>query len=266
MRGGGFGGGGAQLMIGPQRVPEAIKKLLIALLVVFFAQVLLELIQPIGALLARFGIDGITDLGALSGETFFGKGWVWQPLTAMFLHDYTRLGHLLGNMFFLWMFGSPVAEELGTKRFLRLFVIGGVVAGLLKLAAVGLFHLMSWDWSLLAWEGRSIGASGAVFVVVAWYCYRWPDRPISLLFMPITFTGRQAIPLWFLMEFGMASGGGIDHFVHVAGALVGFIALNLHLRRRGDGGSRLWRKRPPRRKGRGKLKAVDDPGDGPVYH
>ena len=147
MSGSGFGGGGAQILIGPRRTPEAIKKILIALVAVFFAQVLLELIRPISGLLESHNIDGITHLGALSGETFFERGWIWQPLTAMFLHDYSRLGHLLGNMFFLWMFGSPVAEELGTRRFLRLFVVGGVLAGVLKLAFIWVFHWMGWDWS-----------------------------------------------------------------------------------------------------------------------
>jgi len=262
MRGSGFGGGGAQILIGPQRVPPAVKKLLITLGVVFLAQVLLELIQPVGSVLASFGIEGVTHLGALSGETFFGKGWVWQPLTAVFLHDYSRMGHLLGNMFFLWMFGSPVAEELGTRRFIRLFVVGGVLAGLFKLAFIGVFHWMGWEWSLVSWESRSIGASGAVFVVVAFYCYRWPDRPISLLFLPITFTGRQAVPLWFLMEFGMSS-GGVDHFVHVAGALIGFLALRRHLANRGGPSRPTFWSRLRRRKGPG-IRVVKD--DEPTYH
>ena len=257
---GGFGGGGAQLLIGPQRTPEAVKKILIALVAVFFGQVLFELVRPFSGAMVGAGIDGITHLGALSGETFFERGWIWQPLTAIFLHDYSRLGHLLGNLFFLWMFGSPVAEELGTRRFVRLFVLGGVIAGAIKLAFIWVFHTLGWDWSQVAWETRSIGASGAVFVVVCWYCYRWPDRPISLLFLPITFTGRQAIPLWFLMEFGM-SGGGVDHFIHVAGAAVGYLALRGHLGRRGGGG--IPRRRP--RRGRGPtLRAVKD--DGPVFH
>jgi len=260
MRGSGFGGGGAQLLIGPQRTPPAIKKLLVALLGVFLVQVLLELIQPFGSFLAAHGIDGVTHLGALSGETFFGNGWVWQPVTAIFLHDYSRLGHLLGNMFFLWMFGSPIAEELGTRRFIRLFLVGGVLAGLLKLVFIGVFHWCGWDWSVVAWESRSIGASGAVFVVVAFYCYRWPDRPISLLFLPITFTGRQAVPLWFLMEFGMSS-GAVDHFVHVAGALFGYLALRRY-RGGSAGGPPFWRRwRRPRKQG---LRVVKD--EGPLYH
>jgi membrane associated rhomboid family serine protease len=261
MRGDGFGGGGAQLLIGPQRTPEAIKKILVALVAVFFAQVLLELVRPLSGVLSAAGIDGITHLGALSGETFFERGWVWQPLTAIFLHDYSRLGHLLGNLFFLWMFGSPVAEELGTRRFLRLFVVGGVVAGVLKLAVIWLFHAFGWDWSQVAWETRSIGASGAVFVVVCWYCYRWPDRPISLLLLPITFTGRQAIPLWFLMEFGTA-GGGVDHFIHVAGAAVGYFALRRHLS--GPGGSGGSTRRPPRKRRGPGPRALKD--DGPLFH
>ena len=129
--GSGFGGGGARILIGPSRTPEVVKKIIIGLLVVFFAQVILELMRPVNLLLQSMGVSGITELGALSGVGFFERLWLWQPITAMLLHDYSALGHLLGNLFFLWMFGSPVAEEIGSRRFLRLFFLAGIGAGLL---------------------------------------------------------------------------------------------------------------------------------------
>jgi len=233
--------------------PVAIKKLLLALSAVYLLQVALSL----------FGVDQVSEYGALSGEKFWG-GCLWQPFTSVFLHSGERPGHLLGNMFILWMFGSPVAAQIGSKRFLRLFILGGAAAGLLKMLIVLPLHLAGLEIPFLSWTTPSIGASGAVFVIFAWYCFSWPDREISLLFVPIVFTGRQALPLWFLVEFAF-SGGAIDHAIHLLGALVGWLWFR--------GAGRQLRKppspgKPKRRWGRRRrsgLRVVPD-DDGPVFH
>lgn len=246
---GGFGTIGG-MRIGPQKTPRAIKELLIALAVVFVLQVILM----------RAGASQVVEWCALTGSTFW-KGMVWQPLTAVFMHDDRNLFHLLGNAFLLWMFGSPVAEQLGRRRFHLLFLGGGAAAGLLKMLLVLLFHAMHWDWSLLAWEIPSVGASGAVFVLLAWYCLSWPDREISLLFVPIVFSARQALPLWFVVEFGLSSGGNIDHVIHVAGAVVGVLGVLIH-KRWGGGPAGPYSPPPPRRP---KLRLVKT-DEGPIYH
>ena len=246
------GGSGAAsgFRLGPAQTPRAIKEILIALLVVFVLQVVLM----------RAGFAQVVEWCALTGSSFW-KGMVWQPLTAVFMHDDRNLFHLLGNAFLIWMFGSPVAEQLGRRRFHVLFLGGGAAAGLLKMLLVLGFHVMGWQWSLLEWGVPSVGASGAVFVLLAWYCLSWPDREISLLFVPIVFSARQALPLWFVVEFGFSSGGNIDHVIHVAGVAVGWLWLVIFKKRGGRPGGRLSPP-PPRRP---KLRVVRD-DEGPVFH
>jgi membrane associated rhomboid family serine protease len=252
-RGGGGGGGFGTVggvRIGPAQTPKAIKEVLIALLAAFLVQVLL----------VRGGLPEIVRWGGLSGELFFG-GMVWQPITSVFMHDDQNLFHLLGNMFLIWMFGSPVAEQLGRRGFLTLFLGGGAATGLLKVGLVGLAHLLDIQWSLLPWAVPSVGASGAVFILLAWYCFSWPDRQISLLFVPIVFTAGQALPLWFVVEFGFSGGGGIDHIIHLCGVAIGWLSFVLYRRRtlgRGGPGSP-----PPPRRPHLRLVREDD---GPVYH
>ncbi len=153
---------------------------------------------------------------------------------------------------------------MGPRRFLLLFFGGGAAAALLKMFLVGVLHLLGYDaLPFLSWQTPSVGASGAVFVLLAWYCFAWPDQEINILLLPFIFTARQMLPLWFLLEFGFAA-AGVDHAIHVAGAVVGAAAVL---------GYRRQLRRPPTapKKPRGprhphlRLVAGDD-DDGPVYH
>ena len=56
-------------------------------------------------------------------------GAIWQPVTYLFLHDPHGLFHILFNMLALWMFGTPVEETWGTRRFLQFYFLCGVGAG-----------------------------------------------------------------------------------------------------------------------------------------
>ena len=252
MRGGQPGGlGVGNVRLGPQQTPRAIKELLVALVVIFLLQVVAM----------RAGFTQVLEWFALTGASFW-KGMVWQPLTAVFMHDDQNLWHLGMNAFLIWMFGSPVAEQLGRRRFLLLFLVGGAGAGLLKMLLLLALHRAGLNLPFLEWTVPSVGASGAVFVLLAWYCLSWPEREISLLFVPIVFTARQALPLWFVLEFGMGLDGNVDHAIHVFGALVGVAGVLAYRRWGGRGGGGSHSPPPPRRP---RLRLVKNE-DGPVYH
>jgi membrane associated rhomboid family serine protease len=193
---------------GPPVTPPVIKQLLIANAIVFFAQYAFR--SPI-----------FENLMA-SPAAFWERGYLWQPFTYMWLHG--GLGHILANMFTLWMFGSPVALVWGPQRFLRFYLLCGVGAGLI---------IVSYPWIPVLLGGASrgvldyptLGASGAIFGVLLAYSLTWPDRTIMLIFPPVAFRAIWLIPLLFFMEiyFGPSN---VSHLGHLGGVLVGWLLLH----------------------------------------
>ncbi len=245
--------------IGPQQTPRVIKDLMIWTGGAFVAQWFLGLGMP-GA---ETELPAVVRYLGLSADRFW-SGMLWQPLTTLFLH--AELMHLLGNLFFLWMFGSPVADRLGRSSFLKLYLVGGALGGLITAVLAGLVHLLGWDSWLLPWSIPSIGASGAVFTILATYCFTWSDRVISLLFFPLALSARWMLPLEFLTEFGFAS-GQVNHAAHLSGALVGWLFVRRSLGPGLMGGGvgswlRRWRRQ---RSGFRVVPGGSDPS-GPVFH
>lgn len=105
-----------------QILPPVVKNLVIINAIVFFAQYVME----------SFGID-LVDLFGLHywKSEYFG---IWQLVTHMFLHG--NLGHILMNMFALWMFGNVLENVWGPKRFLTFYLICGLGAALLHMGVV----------------------------------------------------------------------------------------------------------------------------------
>ena len=105
------------IRIGSFRIlPPVVKNLLILNALFFLLKIVLWKIN--------------IDLDALLGLHYFGATdfHVWQPLTYMFMHN--DFGHLFFNMFALWMFGAPIENMWGTKKFLIFYFITGIGAGL----------------------------------------------------------------------------------------------------------------------------------------
>ncbi|MBW3662924.1 MAG: rhomboid family intramembrane serine protease [Actinobacteria bacterium] len=166
------------------------------------------------------------------------KPVILSIFTALFLH--AGLGHLLGNMLFLWIFGNNVEDRLGHVRFLLFYAIGGVAATY----AFALFN----RGSLVP----LLGASGAIAAVLGAYLLLFPHArirvyaPFPLYFLAPLVGGR--IAFWFLifaivelpaflvllLWFGLqvlASAqpleGGIAFEAHAAGFLAGMLMVAL---------------------------------------
>src|ERR1035441_4822609 len=88
-------------------------------------------------------------LFALTPELTVRNFMVWQLFTYLFLHG--GPWHLIFNMLTLWMFGSPLEQDWGTRRFLKYYFICGIGAGLFDLALNIVFG---------HWNNTTIGASG----------------------------------------------------------------------------------------------------------
>jgi membrane associated rhomboid family serine protease len=218
---------------GPAFTPPVVKQLLIANGAVFVAQLLLP---------------AIGEYGSVRPAMVWQGGYLWQPFTYMWLHG--GIGHLLMNLFVLWMFGSQLAMVWGAKRFLRYYLLCGVGAGLIISTAPYLLVAMGLapGYSLLI---PTVGASGAIYGVLLAYSFTWPDRTIMLIFPPVAFRAIWLIPLLFFMTV-VFGGGNVSHVGHLGGVLVGW----LYMRRRGESGNLLsfeqikyrWRRRRMRQK------------------
>ena len=152
----------------------------------------------------------------------------WQIVTGGFLH--ANLGHLLSNMFGLWMFGRGVEGELGTRRFAWIYACSLTTASLAQLVVSAVGHDLA----------PTLGASGAVFGVLGAYAVLFPQRRILLLLPPVVlpawlFAGLYALFELFSGVFGFEA--GIAHFSHLGGLAAG-VLLARRWRRSGGLGAR----------------------------
>ncbi len=137
---------------------------------------------------------------------------IWQLVTYMFLH--ANIMHILFNMYGLYLFGRYVLSSLGTRRFLTLYFLSGIVgAGL---------------WLLFNWGSRSpvLGASGAVFGVMMAAAMLYPNMRLILLFPPIPITLKTFVAIYAGIEIFSEltnTQGGVAHLAHLGGFLAAFV-------------------------------------------
>jgi membrane associated rhomboid family serine protease len=122
-------------------------------------------------------------------------------ISSMFLHDPSSLLHLGGNMVFLVIFGSVVEREIGHLRFLGLYLLAGVLGGLM--------HVLV-DPSASA---PLVGASGAIFGVLA---VAGALRPRLLGFV-VSFVGINIFHAFF------GGGGDVSFGCHIGGFCAGVV-------------------------------------------
>jgi membrane associated rhomboid family serine protease len=190
-----FAGGGS--------VPPVVKALLIANVGTFTFQLL-------AASVARTRLDQIFGLIPYDVTHHF---FLWQLATYLFLHG--GIFHLALNMIALWMFGGELEEYWGSERFTRFYFVTGIGAAICSVAT-------SWNSYI-----PIIGASGAIYGLLAAYGILFPERTLLLYFI---------VPIkakWFVLILGLItfwsslsmSGGGIAHVAHLGGMLFGWLYL-----------------------------------------
>lgn len=172
------------------------------------------------AVLQRMGIHMEYWLGLVNVRLglFGGMGTfhIWQPITYMFMH--AGFEHWFFNMLAVWMFGMAIEREWGAKKYLIYYIACGLGAALCQ-------ELV---WQLTGGL-LTIGASGAVFGILAAFAWLFPEQRMFLLFIPIPIPSRWFVGLYCVFELfaGVASIGGdnIAHFAHLGGLLTGLLLL-----------------------------------------
>jgi rhomboid family protein len=145
-------------------------------------------------------------------------------LTCMFLHG--GLGHILGNMWFLYIFGDNVEDRLGHIRFTLFYLFAGAVAGLAQVAVTP-------DSAI-----PTIGASGAISGVLGAYLITYPHArvlsivPIGFFFPLLEIPAYVFLIVWFGIQLvsGLISDpgqGGVAFWAHIGGFVVGLVAPRL---------------------------------------
>ena len=152
----------------------------------------------------------------------------------MFLHG--GFWHILGNMWFLYIFGDNVEDRLGPFRYLVFYLLCGLVSGLSQI----IFNLHS--------NTPTIGASGAIAGVMGAYLILHPRSKILTLIPIIIIPWFIEIPaffflgFWFFLQFINAAGShgnisGIAWWAHIGGFVFGMLCLKVFLALPGTGAS-----------------------------
>jgi membrane associated rhomboid family serine protease len=161
---------------------------------------------------ALLPIGGVT--AATMGNQIISWGFYpWQLITYQFMH--AGFFHIFFNMFILWMFGMEIENLWGSKKFLIFYLTTGVVGGLFQILLSPIF--------LGGLNGPTIGASGSIMGVMVAFAMLFPNRYIYIYFL-IPVKVKYFIVFLVLIDIFAANGGGnIAHFVHIGGALFGFL-------------------------------------------
>jgi membrane associated rhomboid family serine protease len=138
----------------------------------------------------------------------------WRMFTYMFLHSLSNPFHFIFNMLWLWWMGKPVEETIGPRNFITLYLGAGLTGALVDVIL-----------SLMGSPVPVIGASGAVYGIMVAFAMLFPKTPIMLLLLPpiearFVVGGLIAIDVLLLN-----SGDNVARFVHLGGALGGFLLM-----------------------------------------
>ena len=143
----------------------------------------------------------------------------WQLLTAGFLHSPDNFFHLFFNMYSLYLFGKLVIPHIGGRNFLFLYLISVLTGNLL-------FLVLNWGSPI-----PLVGASGAVFGVMAAAALLEPERRFTLLFFPFKPLKTTTLVICFaVVEILMQISGrdsGIAHLAHLGGLVGGYLFIRI---------------------------------------
>jgi membrane associated rhomboid family serine protease len=150
-------------------------------------------------------------------------------ITSMFLHGGWM--HLLGNMWFLWLFGNNVEDSMGRLRFVAFYLICGFAAALAQVITHPASNI------------PMVGASGAISGVMGAYLVLYPHVrvytlvPLGFLFTTVALPAWLMLFYWMALQFfgGIASivgtpGGGVAFWAHIGGFVAGVVLIKVFSR------------------------------------
>lgn len=218
-------------------LPQVTKNLLLLNIVMYIASLILV-------------NQGIDLFNLLSVYNFQSPNFEpYQLITSMFMHSQMDFMHIVMNMFVLVVFGSFLEKIWGSKHFFIFYILCGFGADVLD-QIMGYIEISKYN-SLIMSGGNyvnlkpyydylmlksSLGASGALFGVMAGFAYLFPNTELMLMFVPFPIKAKYLIGGYFVYElYKSTTFGGFDninHIAHVGGAITG--VLIIFIRRKFD--------------------------------
>ncbi len=150
-----------------------------------------------------------------------GPRVIWFTLiSSMFMHG--GIGHIVGNMLYLWIFGNNVEHRFGHVKFLLFYLAAGIVGSIAQIAAA--------PYSIIP----NLGASGAIAGVMGAYLVMFPRNRVNAIFLynVVTVPAVVVLGMWIVMQLvsgvgsiaaTSASTGGVAYLAHVGGFISGAV-------------------------------------------
>jgi membrane associated rhomboid family serine protease len=152
-------------------------------------------------------------------------------LTSIFMHG--GIAHLLGNMWFLWIFGDNVEDALGHLRYFLFYLTTGIIASLAHVFTTIAFYGAGSEQALVP----SLGASGAISGVLGAYIFLFPHRRVTVVMirMLTQVPSYVAIGMWFVFQLvsglgvfgGGSQVGGVAYAAHIGGFVAGLLLVRV---------------------------------------
>ncbi len=146
------------------------------------------------------------------------SGYFWQLITFQFLHS--DIIHILINCVVLYFFGRSMEDYLGRSRFLKLYLLSGVIGGVLQI----LFGL-----AVPMYRNQAVvGASAGVFGLVAAFAALFPEQPLTALIafiIPVTMRAKYLLLIELLITlYGLLfPTSPVAHAAHLGGIITGIV-------------------------------------------
>jgi membrane associated rhomboid family serine protease len=188
-----------------------VKRLILVYAGIYLLMALMEVASPFAHEWVRvyFGLI----------PTLVVRGMLWQLITYSFLH-FTLL-HFLFNALALWMFGSQLESDWGSKRFLE-FYFFCTVAAALTTVAVSYMHVPG-----LSPATTTIGASGGIYGLLVAFGVLYGESEIMMF--PLPFLIKAKYFIWGIVFLTLVGAiqeiGGVNNFAHLGGLLFGYLYL-----------------------------------------
>ena len=202
-----------------QFLPKVLRVLIIINAVIFGIAFVGGTVLGLHLNLPGLGDGNVRDYIAFLGAFWpFAPEQAWRFVTYMFVH--VDFWHFVFNMLMLWMFGSEVADMMGTSHFTVMYMFCGVFAAVFSLV----MYLMGLT------SAPIIGASGALMGIFVAYYKFFPNRMLLLFFF---FPMRIKYAMWFMVAIDVLmahSSDGIAHFAHLGGVVGGFLYMWIYER------------------------------------